>query len=68
MTEDILTVNELKKHFIIDHEGTIKRTPVTVKAVDGVSFTLKEGETFGLVGESGSGKSTVAYITVGIRM
>jgi peptide/nickel transport system ATP-binding protein len=66
MTDDILTVSELKKHFVIDHEGTVRRTPVTVKAVDGVSFELKEGETFGLVGESGSGKSTVAYITVGM--
>jgi oligopeptide/dipeptide ABC transporter ATP-binding protein len=66
MTDTILTVKDLKKHFIIDHEGTIKRTPVTVKAVDGISFTVKEGETFGLVGESGSGKSTVAYIAVGM--
>lgn len=66
MTDTILTVKDLKKHFVIDHKGTIKRTPVTVKAVDGISFTVKEGETFGLVGESGSGKSTVAYITVGM--
>ena len=66
MTDNILTVSDLKKHFVIDHEGTVRRTPVTVKAVDGVSFTVKEGETFGLVGESGSGKSTVAYITVGM--
>jgi peptide/nickel transport system ATP-binding protein len=66
MTDTILAVSDLKKHFIIDHEGTIRRTPVTVKAVDGISFTVKEGETFGLVGESGSGKSTVAYITVGM--
>lgn len=66
MSDSILTVSELKKHFVIDHEGTIRRTPVTVKAVDGISFELKEGETFGLVGESGSGKSTVAYITVGM--
>ena len=66
MTSDILTVKELKKHFIIDHEGTVRRTPITVKAVDGVSFSVREGETFGLVGESGSGKSTVAYIAVGM--
>jgi oligopeptide/dipeptide ABC transporter ATP-binding protein len=66
MTSDILSVKELKKHFIIDHEGTVRRTPITVKAVDGVSFSVREGETFGLVGESGSGKSTVAYIAVGM--
>jgi peptide/nickel transport system ATP-binding protein len=66
MTDTILTVNNLKKHFVIDHRGRIKRVPVTVKAVDGISFSVHEGETFGLVGESGSGKSTVAYITVGM--
>lgn len=66
MSGDILNVTDLKKHFVIGQEGTIDRTPITVKAVDGVSFDLREGETFGLVGESGSGKSTVAYITVGM--
>ena len=67
MTDDILTVSNLKKHFIIGHEGHFsKRNPITVKAVDGVSFNIQSGETFGLVGESGSGKSTVAYITIGM--
>lgn len=66
MTNQILVVENLKKHFVIDHEGVINREPVTVKAVDGVSFSIGEGETLGLVGESGSGKSTVAYITVGM--
>ncbi|MFQ5344136.1 MAG: ABC transporter ATP-binding protein [Anaerolineae bacterium] len=66
MTDDILTVKDLKKHFVIDHRGLINREPITVKAVDGVSFSVNKGETFGLVGESGSGKSTVAYITVGM--
>jgi len=65
-TDDILTIKDLKKHFVIGQEGTVKRVPITVKAVDGVSFTIRAGETFGLVGESGSGKSTVAYITVGM--
>ncbi|MFQ5855318.1 MAG: ABC transporter ATP-binding protein [Anaerolineae bacterium] len=66
MTDAILTVQNLKKHFVVDHRGFIDREPITVKAVDGVSFSVREGETFGLVGESGSGKSTVAYIAVGM--
>jgi peptide/nickel transport system ATP-binding protein len=67
MTDDILTVSNLKKHFVIGHGGQLgERKPVTVKAVDGISFSIQEGETFGLVGESGSGKSTVAYITIGM--
>jgi len=67
MTDDILTVSNLKKHFTIGYEGHFsRRNPITVKAVDGVSFNIQNGETFGLVGESGSGKSTVAYITIGM--
>ncbi|HSM58554.1 MAG TPA: ABC transporter ATP-binding protein [Candidatus Sulfomarinibacteraceae bacterium] len=66
MGDEILRVENLKKHFVIGHKGTVEREPITVKAVDGVSFSVKQGETFGLVGESGSGKSTVAYITVGM--
>ena len=63
---DILRVTDLKKYFVIGHKGTVNREAVTVKAVEGVSFTVQQGETFGLVGESGSGKSTVAYTTVGM--
>jgi oligopeptide/dipeptide ABC transporter ATP-binding protein len=66
MTDDILMVKNLKKYFVIDHRGLVNREPITVKAVDGISFSVREGETFGLVGESGSGKSTVAYIAVGM--
>jgi peptide/nickel transport system ATP-binding protein len=68
MTGDILTIDDLKKHFVIGHSGTVNRKPITVKAVDGISFSVHPGETFGLVGESGSGKSTVAYITVGMYL
>jgi oligopeptide/dipeptide ABC transporter ATP-binding protein len=66
MSDNIFTVEGLKKHFVIGHHGLINREPITVKAVDGVSFAIRRGETFGLVGESGSGKSTIAYITVGM--
>jgi peptide/nickel transport system ATP-binding protein len=66
MSSDLLTVTDLKKHFVIGHRGVVSREPITVKAVDGVSFEVREGETFGLVGESGSGKSTVAYTIVGM--
>lgn len=55
---EILTVQDLKKHFVTG-KGT-------VRAVDGVSFSIVERETLGLVGESGSGKSTVAYTVIGI--
>lgn len=66
MTTDLLTVTGLKKHFVIGQSGILRREPITVKAVDGISFGVLEGETFGLVGESGSGKSTVAYTVVGM--
>lgn len=66
MSEDILVVRDLKKHFLIGYAGRIRREPITVKAVDGVSFSVRQGETYGLVGESGSGKSTIAYMTVGM--
>ncbi|WP_164667498.1 ABC transporter ATP-binding protein [Virgibacillus doumboii] len=50
-TEKILEVNNLQKHFKAGRKNTIK-------AVDGITFDINEGETFGLVGESGCGKST----------
>lgn len=69
MSEDIvLRVENLKKHFIVGHTGIINREPITVKAVDDVSFNVRRGETFGIVGESGSGKSTIAYIIMSMYL
>jgi oligopeptide transport system ATP-binding protein len=56
MSQPLVEVRNLTKHFT--RGGGFFRRGTVVKAVDGVSFTIDEGETFGLVGESGSGKST----------
>ena len=57
---EILRVENLKKHFT--KKGMLGSKSNTVKAADGVSFHLKEGEVFVLAGESGSGKSTIAKL------
>lgn len=57
--KDMLVVQNLKTYFPV-RSGVFQRISAWVKAVDDVSFTVKEGETFGLVGESGCGKTTVS--------
>jgi oligopeptide/dipeptide ABC transporter ATP-binding protein len=56
-TTDLLTVTDLVKHFPV-RKGLLQRQVGAVQAVDGISFTVKKGETLALVGESGCGKTT----------
>ncbi len=65
LAETLIEVADLKKHFPVQ-KGVFRRTVGHVKAVDGVSMTIKRGETLGLVGESGCGKSTVGRTMLGL--
>lgn len=56
--ELLVDIRDLKMHFPVKSNGLFRRSIGAVKAVDGISFSVKRGETLGLVGESGCGKST----------
>ena len=58
--DELLVVDHLEKYFPITRGIVFQKEVAAVKAVDGVSFSLREGETLGVVGESGCGKSTMA--------
>ena len=62
-SENILEIEDLRVHFPV-RGGVFRRAVGSCKAVDGVSLSLKEGQTLGLVGESGCGKSTLAKAVV----
>ncbi|MDK2823657.1 MAG: peptide/nickel transport system ATP-binding protein [Clostridia bacterium] len=62
MAETILKVKDLKKYFPVKKGIIFNKRVGTIKAVDGISFNVLKGETFGLVGESGCGKSTTGRL------
>ena len=66
-TEMLLEVKDLKKYFPVAGGGLFTKTIGHVKAVDGVSFGVRRGETLGLVGESGCGKSTIGKVLLRLQ-
>ncbi len=62
----LIRADNLVKYFPVKGNGLVRRTVANVQAVDGVSLTVKRGQTLGLVGETGCGKSTLARCIAGL--
>ena len=62
VTQPLLEVKDLKKHFPVTKGLVMMKTVGYVQAVDGISFSINQGETVGLVGESGCGKTTTSKL------
>jgi len=66
VTDNLVEVGDLVKHFPITRGVVLQRRIGAVRAVDGVSFDVRRGETLGIVGESGCGKSTTARLMLAL--
>jgi oligopeptide/dipeptide ABC transporter ATP-binding protein len=64
MSETLLEIRDLKKHFPVTRGILFQETVGLVKAVDGISYAINAGETVGLVGESGCGKTTTSKVVL----
>ena len=58
LAPELVTIRDLKMHFPVNEGALFSKVVAHVRAVDGISFTIRKGETLGLVGESGCGKTT----------
>jgi oligopeptide transport system ATP-binding protein len=68
MADILIAAHHLHKHFPVKLGGVLSRQKGLIRAVDGVDFEIRRGETLGLVGESGSGKSTIGRLLLRLLM